>query len=786
MTPHILFFTLFTSVIAGFSITPIVKELGLRQNKTFTFNKEVEYIVPVIGIPHDIAKQPVRIHIQCQNCDVINPAFITARQEQSVSSFELPISKQLANHQEVLYNETERTLCPYERLGEGKKKGKHLVLSLSTSNPKNVSVSLSVDYDKDFILRLNENKTFTITPSISRFFLYEFPSNNPQLSSVVLKVESKFNECMIMSIQNVSCPIEDTGLAYHKGYFQTVTQLGALTIKRDHFNNGFYAVFSMCADESTCSGPDLVGNERSKIVVLSLETSISSIDILKAVGITAGILLGFFIVMIIITHAIFMRASVHVVTLEEPIIEPSNTIDTCEPSTSCVPYEYNRSPIITHPDSNDTASIRTDSSLDETDVDILQPFTDKNLIRSKAALFVSDLARKTPLVLEKKSVLYFWNLMTVAIFYGLPAAQLVVTYQFDRNESGNVDICYYNFLCSHPLGYFNDFNHFISNIGYLWNGILFYIITKRKESVYRKMVSQNKNLEKNYGLPQHFGLFHAMATSLFIEGVLSACYHICPNIYNFQFDVSFMYVIGTLCMIKLYQSRHPDVNATAYSTFFVIAFVLFLSICGMFVNTPMFWFVFTTVHISTVLYLSTQIYYIGKLNFGIKACARYLKETRFTDLLFSKPIYPTRFCLIFMINICNLIIAICALLIGVKDVASYLLVIFIANLMLYTTFYIIMKIVSGEKILLQTILYIILSIICWCAALYYFFNKTISWKKPPSESRMYNKPCALFGFYDNHDIWHFLSSSGLFFSFLMLLTLDDDLIFTHRSKIPVF
>ena len=37
----------------------------------------------------------------------------------------------------------------------------------------------------------------------------------------------------------------------------------------------------------------------------------------------------------------------------------------------------------------------------------------------------------------------------------------------------------------------------------------------------------------------------------------------------------------------------------------------------------------------------------------------------------------------------------------------------------------------------------------------------------PAESRELNKECALLGFYDNHDIWHFLTAFGLFFSFLV-------------------
>lgn len=119
-----------------------------------------------------------------------------------------------------------------------------------------------------------------------------------------------------------------------------------------------------------------------------------------------------------------------------------------------------------------------------------------------------------------------------------------------------------------------------------------------------------------------------MGTALMMEGLLSACYHVCPNYTNFQFgecqpspscgptppcpapslsqgwrrpaaddpwprriaaaaqptppvaDTSFMYMIAGLCMLKLYQKRHPDINASAYSAYACLAVVIFFSVVG--------------------------------------------------------------------------------------------------------------------------------------------------------------------------------------------------------------
>ena len=72
------------------------------------------------------------------------------------------------------------------------------------------------------------------------------------------------------------------------------------------------------------------------------------------------------------------------------------------------------------------------------------------------------------------------------------------------------------------------------------------------------------------------------------------------------------------------------------------------------------------------------------------------------------------------------------------------------------------------------------------AAMYFFLNKSTTWVLSPAQSKHYNQECKLLNFYDNHDIWHFLSAISLFFSFMILLTLDDDLHDVKRDKIPVF
>ncbi|NWH95405.1 SIDT2 protein, partial [Aegithalos caudatus] len=430
------------------------------------------------------------------------------------------------------------------------------------------------------------------------------------------------------------------------------------------------------------------------------------------------------------------------------------------------------------------------SSVEEDDYDTLADIDyDKNVIRTKQYLCVADLARKDKRVLRKKYQIYFWNIATIAVFYALPVIQLVITYQTVVNVTGNQDICYYNFLCAHPLGNLSAFNNILSNLGYVLLGLLFLLIILQREINYNRALLRNDTHALECGIPKHFGLFYAMGTALMMEGLLSACYHVCPNYTNFQFDTSFMYMIAGLCMLKLYQKRHPDINASAYSAYACLALVIFFSVVGVVFgkgNTA-FWIIFSVIHIVATLLLSTQLYYMGrwKLDSGIP---RRILHVLYTDCVrqCSGPMYVDRMVLLVMGNIINWSLAAYGLIVRPNDFASYLLAIGICNLLLYFAFYIIMKLRSGERIKLIPLLCIISTSVVWGFALFFFFQGLSTWQKTPAESREHNRDCILLDFFDDHDIWHFLSSIAMFGSFLVLLTLDDDLDCVQRDKIYVF
>ena len=65
-------------------------------------------------------------------------------------------------------------------------------------------------------------------------------------------------------------------------------------------------------------------------------------------------------------------------------------------------------------------------------------------------------------------------------------------------------------------------------------------------------------------------------------------------------------------MLKIYQTRHPDINAEAHAAFAVLAFVVLLGVVSVFEDSLGFRIVFAGVHLLACLALSAQVYYMGR------------------------------------------------------------------------------------------------------------------------------------------------------------------------------
>nr|XP_023833624.1 LOW QUALITY PROTEIN: SID1 transmembrane family member 2-like [Salvelinus alpinus] len=766
-----------------------------------------------------------------------SPILFVVRQKQAVLSFQVPLILRGLYQRKYPYAHVGRTLCqpPTRSLTETQ----YFFVDVSTLSSLGTHYQLRISRVDSFTLHTDKKFSFTASPSQPQYFKYVFPDG---VDTVIVKVNSEMTfPCSVMSIQDIQCPVYDldNNVAFI-GMYQTMTKTAAITVQRKDFpSNSFYVVVVVKTEDEACGGPlrfyplrpdELIdAGNRSKTLDVVVSPAISSDVYVMGMLFCLGIFLSFYLLTFLVACVENKRMHRRREGLLNPadmspaetasllgknygsFVDKASTLSSeaiTDSIASDANYRYmgqetlKRRPFLT---AIHHVAIRIErslesvagrgrheslSSIEEDDYDTLADIdSDKNIVRTKKYLCVSDLARKDKRVLSKKYQIYFWNIVTIGVFYALPVIQLVITYQTVVNVTGNQDICYYNFLCAHPLGNLSAFNNILSNLGYVMLGLLFLLIVLQRDIIHSRALDRNDLNALECGIPKHFGLFYAMGTALMMEGLLSACYHVCPNYTNFQFDTSFMYMIAGLCVLKLYQKRHPDINASAYTAYACLAAVIFFSVLGVVFGegNMVFWIVFSVLHILGPMLLSTQLYYMGRwrLNSGI---LRRIVYVIYTDCIrqCSGPMYIDRMVLLVMGNIVNWSLAAYGLLKTPNDFASYLLAIAICNLLLYFAFYIIMKLRSGERIQCMAMVCILFTAVVWGFALFFFFQGLSTWQKTPAESREHNRDCIVLSFFDDHDIWHFLSSIAMFGSFLVLLTMDDDLDNVQRDKIFVF
>ncbi|KAM7413539.1 hypothetical protein PAMA_020762 [Pampus argenteus] len=800
-------------------------EFDVTYNDTVTSENQTIY-----AFNHTVSRnktEGVRVTVDVLSQTLESPILFVVRQKQAVLSFQVPLILRGLYQRKYPYYHVGRTLCqPPTRAAS---ETQYFFVDVSTLSSQGTNYQLRVSRVESFTLQTDKKFSFTASPSQPQYFKYVFPDG---VDTVVVKVHSDMTfPCSVMSIQDIQCPVYDldNNVAFI-GMYQTMTKKGAITVQRKDFpSNSFYVVVVVKTEDEACGGPlrfyplrpdELIdAGNRSKILDVVVTPAIKSEVYVMGMLFCLGIFLSFYLLTLLVACVENKRMNKKREVFQNPAdMSPAETASLLgkngDGKIPASPYEYgsfadNCSTLSSEAVTDSATSTDNNygymersldsvgrsrqeslSSVEEDDYDTLDDInSDKNIVRTKKFLCVSDLARKDKRVLSKKYQIYFWNIATIAVFYALPVIQLVITYQTVVNVTGNQDICFYNFMCAHPLGALSAFNNILSNLGYVMLGLLFLLIVLKRDIVHNRALVRNDLNALECGIPKHFGLFYAMATALMMEGLLSACYHVCPNYTNFQFDTSFMYMIAGLCMLKLYQKRHPDINASAYTAYACLAAVIFFSVLGVVFGrgNTVFWIIFSVIHILATLLLSTQLYYMGRwrLDSGILRRMVYIV---YTDSIrqCSGPMYIDRMVLLVMGNIVNWSLAAYGLIERPNDFASYLLAIAICNLLLYFAFYIIMKLRSGERIKCLALVCILFTAVVWGFALYFFFQGLSTWQKTPAESREHNRDCILLSFFDDHDIWHFLSSIAMFGSFLVLLTMDDDLDTVRRDKIYVF
>ena len=746
-------------------------------------------------VVHNQSTQVVRVHTKSPSATLEWPLFVIIRLQKEVISWKLPVNFLMDKAYNFLsdtdtsnykiYNENSRTLCPLQNRPTAKGLSK-VDIMLSTSSPSSVSFELEI-YLEEFSLTMREDtealsKDVTISPTMPKFYKLNLDDD---VDGVLLTVSSDNDICMTLSVQHAKCPVNDLNSNVKiGGSYQTVNHAGAMLLSREQFGGSMYVVMIAHPDDSECrlnpyhiwepkalykNTRSIQHGNREKNVTVTFSKPLSTEMVTHYIVSTLLVFIGFSLVVMLATM----------------IQELYKT-------------RFGKS------------KRNHNASLEEGGTNFRQgPGEHPTKHRGNEWM--------------KYSRLYLKGLWIVALFYGIPVIQLVLTYERTTNESGNKDMCYYNFQCAYPFQIsstfrISDFNHLFSNIGYVIMGLLSLFCIRRHQIWIKSRLKKeappmdNKTLNVTSSTEmtttpesschvssevyEQYGLYYALGSAIILQGLMSACYHVCPNNVNFQFDTFFMFTISILVMVTTYNRIQPWQRVSVFTVYGALAAILLLSILGVYWdaeyylnsdNSTVFFRICSFLlkmsvfsFLSYLCYTETKIklnyFYLKKFLVAICKNIYQLFNLQYGQIkAFFTPDKPKRLAILVSWNIMNMMtLAFTTSTYNTLPYLDGLLFMAVLNTFFFTGFYLILKWKYKEDVI-QTVCYVVLNLCAWIPAMWCFTKKRNNYESSPANSRNYNEPCEI-AFYDMHDLWHFFGALGLFMSLMVLLTLDDDLL----------
>ena len=372
-----------------------------------------------------------------------------------------------------------------------------------------------------------------------------------------------------------------------------------------------------------------------------------------------------------------------------------------------------------------------------------------------------------------KSYAYITCIVGITLMVG--ASKFVFEIRDTMIQEGDRDKCYYNDFCYRVANLDIPFNLMTSNLPYIVHGLILAVWVLILEREVNHRCESGRDAEAAAAIKERysFSIAYALAWAFVFQGLFSALYHLCPSVYTFVFDSAFMFIIAGLIVLLSYngiernrfQNRMFPVNASNFFPFFIMPLLvlnyfaaLLHSNSGLIKIMQAFFYVFLIIWWFLMfswaffnLNMYQKLYSDDREDnynaFVFILVSLLIPEGIFNVYLFSDP----AFALLSACITCSVVI--------VLDKARL-------SKCKWGNF-------CGKGIL--QVLFIILTVIISAAALGVFIlqpttNKTLS----PENSRDQNKECVILGFFDWHDLWHFLSSFALFMDVFVVMFISSE------------
>ena len=367
----------------------------------------------------------------------------------------------------------------------------------------------------------------------------------------------------------------------------------------------------------------------------------------------------------------------------------------------------------------------------------------------------------------------------VCIVLMLSAFQFVFENWYMMIQEGDRDNCYYNDFCYRVVYYDIPFNLMISNLTYIVHGLILVVWVLILETQVNLRCKSGRAAAEAVAIKERycFSIMYALAWALVFQGLFSALYHLCPSRLTFQFDSAFMFIIVGLTVLSLFngieqnhfQNKEYPVGASNFFLFFIVPLLIFSLFGALFNSTSGLNIVvqgfFFTILVIWSFVMAYWAYCKLKMSQKIGGGDCKDKFNKFSFILGSLLISSGIF--IFYLS-------------------SDLPLAFLSSCITCNFVAILCKGKPWEKLSkcnfrqlcskgTSQFLFMLLTVIILVAAFGVFkLRPTTDKNLLPENSRGENKECFILGFFDWHDLWHFLSSFFLLMGAFVVMFMSSE------------
>ena len=631
----------------------------------------------------------------------------------------------------------------------------HLTIAAFSSLDHEEEFNVSANWMRNFHIGVDQTVTVEISPSSPHLLQFDIEDDNHEdedEDNYLLHIESVANDqkCLYVGINEVGCPWEDTiATVTNSRLWARMLWKSYFPIRSRDFDHSFLVSLIPLVDSSGCfSNGKVFGGERDSktvnVTLIKIQRDYSSPISWSTV--TIVLCCAFFFVVWGVCW--FWQQQNNENILERR--RENNSNEDLDMNGGIELLNFSN----TDPGKGDSHLIlrRDFCKQIESDCDKSKHVINR-LLRDKLTLHdTCQMIKDDSYYRRQRSKIYLYLIPLLSLFYLVPSVQMVFAEQKRSKLSGNMEMCYLNYGCSRPYGMFDDFNHIISNVGYVIYGVVFVMLVRLKAKFLPEENQTNYDHLGTRGLLQQFSLFYCMGICLILQGIFSAIFHTCPSNISLQFDTTMMYIMLILVFIKIYQFRHPDMSFDAFTVMYTFVIILFLEAISLYIYTIngkiIFYTLFSLAYIATIIHVAVDCYYYGaiftRFPHNVPAIFSYSFKTK--HLLYRK-----RFLLAFsyvFLNIGLLIFTfIRSLEDGPKGLSTPILVILSANVGMFLSYYMLRKFIEicdshegegmGCRKLMRFLSFIFfsLAVSLGVCAMYFYYHRHQSRNRTPPESR---------------------------------------------------